>query len=67
MDTKGIEVRGVCRRFGAHRGHRSQTVRRDNCRLVVTVIETCLKKMLIERDVKGAEESVFLGTRVEKY
>ncbi|KAK4705460.1 DNA polymerase delta subunit 1, partial [Phenoliferia sp. Uapishka_3] len=33
-----------------------ETVRRDNCRLVVTVIETCLRKMLIERDVKGAEE-----------
>ncbi|KAM0793205.1 DNA-directed DNA polymerase delta [Microbotryomycetes sp. NB124-2] len=33
-----------------------ETVRRDNCRLVVTVIETCLKKMLIDRDVKGAEE-----------
>ena len=33
-----------------------QTVRRDNCRLVVTVIETCLKKLLIDRDVKGAEE-----------
>ncbi|KAK4058069.1 DNA-directed DNA polymerase delta [Microbotryomycetes sp. JL221] len=33
-----------------------ETVRRDNCRLVVTVIETCLKKMLIDRDVKGAED-----------
>jgi len=33
-----------------------QTVRRDNCRLVQTVIETCLHKMLIDRDVKGAEE-----------
>ncbi|KAM0756294.1 hypothetical protein T439DRAFT_308756 [Meredithblackwellia eburnea MCA 4105] len=33
-----------------------ETVRRDNCRLVVTVIETCLRKMLIERDVQGAEE-----------
>ncbi|GAA5857179.1 hypothetical protein JCM8547_009357 [Rhodosporidiobolus lusitaniae] len=32
-----------------------ETVRRDNCRLVVTVIDTCLRKMLIERDVKGAE------------
>lgn len=30
-------------------------MRRDNCRLVQTVIETCLKKMLIDRDVKGAE------------
>lgn len=34
----------------------TQTVRRDNCRLVVTVIETCLRKMLIDRDVRGAEE-----------
>jgi len=33
-----------------------ETVRRDNCRLVVTVIDTCLRKMLIDRDVKGAEE-----------
>ncbi|KAF8517965.1 delta DNA polymerase [Hysterangium stoloniferum] len=35
-----------------------ETVRRDNCRLVQTVIETCLHKMLIDRDVKGAEEFV---------
>lgn len=35
-----------------------QTVRRDNCRLVSSVIETCLHKMLIDRDVQGAEESV---------
>ncbi|KAF8315418.1 hypothetical protein DL93DRAFT_2196769 [Clavulina sp. PMI_390] len=35
-----------------------ETVRRDNCRLVQTVIETCLHKMLIERDVAGAEEYV---------
>ncbi|KAF8573753.1 hypothetical protein K439DRAFT_1399532 [Ramaria rubella] len=33
-----------------------ETVRRDNCRLVQTVIETCLHKMLIDRDVKAAEE-----------
>ncbi|KAF8757761.1 DNA polymerase [Rhizoctonia solani] len=33
-----------------------ETVRRDNCRLVQTVIETCLRKMLIDRDVKGAED-----------
>ena len=31
-----------------------ETVRRDNCRLVQTVIDTCLKKILIDRDVKGA-------------
>ena len=35
-----------------------ETVRRDNCRLVSTVIGTCLKKMLIDRDVIGAEECV---------
>ncbi|KAK3815059.1 MAG: delta DNA polymerase [Benniella sp.] len=33
-----------------------ETVRRDNCRLVQTVIETCLRKILIERDVNGAQE-----------
>ena len=31
-----------------------ETVRRDNCRLVQTVIDTCLKKILIDRDVSGA-------------
>jgi DNA polymerase delta subunit 1 len=60
MDSKGIEVccylgvtnPGIDRAF--------QTVRRDNCRLVSTVIETCLHKMLIDRDVRGAEECVLL-------
>ncbi|KAI0077717.1 hypothetical protein K474DRAFT_1661299 [Panus rudis PR-1116 ss-1] len=33
-----------------------ETVRRDNCRLVSTVISTCLHKLLVDRDVKGAEE-----------
>lgn len=33
-----------------------KTVRRDNCRLVSSVIETCLHKMLIDRDVQGAEQ-----------
>lgn len=33
-----------------------ETVRRDNCRLVQTLIDTCLRKLLIDRDVKGAEE-----------
>ncbi|KAI9013278.1 DNA polymerase family B-domain-containing protein [Gaertneriomyces semiglobifer] len=33
-----------------------ETVRRDSCRLVSCVIETCLKKILIDRDVNGAEE-----------
>ncbi|KAL0060858.1 DNA-directed DNA polymerase delta [Marasmius tenuissimus] len=35
-----------------------ETVRRDNCRLVSTVIETCLHKMLIDRDVPAAEAYV---------
>ncbi|KAJ3039452.1 DNA-directed DNA polymerase delta [Rhizophlyctis rosea] len=33
-----------------------ETVRRDSCRLVSTVIETCLRKILMDRDTKGAEE-----------
>ena len=33
-----------------------ETVRRDNCRLVQTVIETVLKKILMERDVDGAQK-----------
>ncbi|KAG0004858.1 DNA-directed DNA polymerase delta [Entomortierella chlamydospora] len=33
-----------------------ETVRRDNCRLVQSVIDTCLRKILIERDVVGAQE-----------
>ena len=33
-----------------------ETVRRDSCRLVSTVIETCLRKLLIDRDRQGAEE-----------
>lgn len=41
-----------------------ETVRRDNCRLVQNVIETVLKKILIDRDVDGAqgyvERPVFL-------
>ena len=32
------------------------TVRRDNCRLVVTLINTCLQKLLIERNVEQAIE-----------
>ena len=32
-----------------------ETVRRDNCKLVQTVIDTCLRKILIERDVEGAK------------
>lgn len=37
-----------------------ETVRRDNCRLVQTLIDTCLRKMLIDRDVQGAEECVLI-------
>lgn len=35
-----------------------ETVRRDNCELVKNVIETCLKKILWERDVQGAVTKV---------
>lgn len=35
-----------------------ETVRRDNCRLVQTVIDTSLRKILIERDVEGAKSYV---------
>ncbi|PGH35992.1 DNA polymerase delta subunit 1 [[Emmonsia] crescens] len=35
-----------------------ETVRRDNCRMVQTVIETVLKKILIDRDVDGAQSYV---------
>ena len=35
-----------------------ETVRRDSCRLVSTVIETSLRKLLIDRDTAGAEEYV---------
>ena len=35
-----------------------ETVRRDNCRLVQTVIETILRKILIDQDVQGAQECV---------
>ena len=33
-----------------------ETVRRDNCRLVQNVIETILRKILIDQDVQGAQE-----------
>jgi len=33
-----------------------ETVRRDNCPLVRNVIGTCLHKILVERDVKGAKD-----------
>lgn len=58
MDTKGIEVCVTTLYNMPRLIPFRQTVRRDNCRLVSTVIETCLHKMLIDRDVKGAEEYV---------
>ncbi|KZF26553.1 hypothetical protein L228DRAFT_216732 [Xylona heveae TC161] len=35
-----------------------ETVRRDNCRLVQNVIETVLRKILIDQDVQGAQDYV---------
>ncbi|KAI9333940.1 DNA polymerase family B-domain-containing protein [Zopfochytrium polystomum] len=35
-----------------------ETVRRDSCQMVSVVIDTCLKKILIDRDTKGAEAYV---------
>ncbi|KAL9124908.1 MAG: hypothetical protein Q9217_005810 [Psora testacea] len=35
-----------------------ETVRRDNCRLVQNVIETILRKILIDQDVQGAQDYV---------
>ena len=35
-----------------------ETVRRDNCRLVQIVIETVLKKILIDRDINAAQDYV---------
>ncbi|KTW29650.1 hypothetical protein T552_00859 [Pneumocystis carinii B80] len=35
-----------------------ETIRRDNCRLVSTVIETALRKLLIDRDIDGAQSYV---------
>ncbi|KAF2225837.1 DNA polymerase delta subunit [Elsinoe ampelina] len=35
-----------------------ETVRRDNCRLVQTVIETSLRMLLIDQDVEGAQDYV---------
>ncbi|KAG7002418.1 DNA polymerase delta catalytic subunit [Physcia stellaris] len=35
-----------------------ETVRRDNCRLVQNVIETSLRKILIDQDVQGAQDYV---------
>ncbi|KAI9695742.1 MAG: DNA-directed DNA polymerase delta [Candelina mexicana] len=35
-----------------------ETVRRDNCRLVQTVIETVLRKILMDQDIQGAQDYV---------
>lgn len=35
-----------------------ETIRRDNCRLVSTVIETALRKLLIDQDIDGAQDYV---------
>ncbi|KAL9117224.1 MAG: hypothetical protein Q9187_006241 [Circinaria calcarea] len=35
-----------------------ETVRRDNCRMVQNVIETVLRKILIDQDVQGAQDYV---------
>ena len=35
-----------------------ETVRRDNCRLVQVVVDTSLRKLLIDRDVEGAKTYV---------
>jgi DNA polymerase delta subunit 1 len=35
-----------------------ETVRRDNCPLVKNVIDTCLRKILMERDVAGSIDYV---------
>ncbi|KAH9946498.1 hypothetical protein B0H21DRAFT_743121 [Amylocystis lapponica] len=45
-----------------------ETVRRDNCRLVSTVIETCLHKMLIDRDADyaGKQAHVELAERMKQ-
>ncbi len=56
MDAKGIEVQSLCSILSFNADEPFQTVRRDNCRLVSTVIETCLQKLLIDRDVDAAEK-----------
>ena len=61
MDTKGIETarparpRALARWGGAADAPRpgGTQVRRDNCLLVRQVIETCLHKILLERDVQA--------------
>jgi DNA polymerase delta subunit 1 len=55
MDAKGIEVQSLCSILSFNVDVSFQTVRRDNCRLVSTVIETCLQKLLIDRNVDAAE------------
>jgi DNA polymerase delta subunit 1 len=35
-----------------------ETVRRDNCHLVKNLVDTCLRKLLIDRDLEGAKQHV---------
>jgi DNA polymerase delta subunit 1 len=65
MDSKGIEVGYHPTIMCIRTDEMLQTVRRDNCRLVSTVIETCFYKLLVDRDVKGAEEYVMGETPVQ--
>lgn len=39
-------------------GQGIETVRRDNCQLVRTVVSTCLDRILIEEDIEGAKAYV---------
>ena len=38
--------------------NRAQTVRRDNCLIVKILVQTCLNKILIDRDIEGAQAYV---------
>lgn len=44
-----------------------ETVRRDNCRLVQTVVDICLRKILIDRDIEGAKEYHFFAAYIFRY
>lgn len=60
IDMKGIEVRTrllpLCSDWEFT--FFPQSVRRDNCQLVKNVINTCLQKILLERNITGAVECV---------
>ncbi|KAF8822137.1 Dna polymerase [Cardiosporidium cionae] len=53
MDSKGIEVRENA--TDIRNSFKKNTVRRDFCPLVQQMVDTALKKMLIEKDVEGAK------------